>query len=72
MRFFLVFLLAAMQLCGVNAILRLQKCGTAFDKNWVSNCSPTDQDGCYKLCSNKCRTASGRWMANGADCDCYC
>lgn len=33
MRFFLAFLLATMQLCGVNAILRLQKCGTAFDKN---------------------------------------
>ncbi|KAF4486625.1 hypothetical protein CGGC5_v006190 [Colletotrichum fructicola Nara gc5] len=81
MRFFLAFLLAALQISFASATLRLYKCGTTFPTNsanfervhqWVSNCSPADQQGCKDLCGQKCRTEGGRQMANGADCDCYC
>ncbi|KAF0322595.1 hypothetical protein K4K61_005641 [Colletotrichum sp. SAR11_59] len=72
MRLFLAFLLAALQISFASATLRLYKCGTTFPTNWVSNCSPADQQGCKDLCGQKCRTEGGRQMANGADCDCYC
>ncbi|KAH0442681.1 hypothetical protein CcaCcLH18_01279 [Colletotrichum camelliae] len=87
MRFFLAFLFAALQISSANAVLRLNKCGTTFPAEvnipnhgsalqmfiqWVSNCSPADQQGCKDLCGQKCRTSGGRQMANGADCDCYC
>ncbi|KAK2755349.1 hypothetical protein CKAH01_01241 [Colletotrichum kahawae] len=53
MRFFLAFLFAALQISSANAVLRLNKCGTTFPAEWVSNCSPADQQGCKDLCGQK-------------------
>ncbi|KAF3809077.1 hypothetical protein GCG54_00011273 [Colletotrichum gloeosporioides] len=57
MRFFLAFLLAALQISFASAGLRLKQCGTTFPTNWVSNCSPTDQQDCKTLCGQKLRDA---------------
>ncbi|KAL0942603.1 uncharacterized protein CTRU02_200489 [Colletotrichum truncatum] len=71
MRFDIVILLAALQLASAELILK--RCGQTWPGNWVSNCNQKDRDGCFALCSGKCRTGNYRAMAKpNQDCDCYC
>ncbi|TDZ67230.1 hypothetical protein CTRI78_v003086 [Colletotrichum trifolii] len=72
MRFSIAFVLAVLQVSLVSAEIVLRKCGTPSPAEWVSNCSEKDKGGCATVCSQKCRTGEGKFMANGAKCDCYC
>ncbi|OBR05403.1 hypothetical protein CH63R_12106 [Colletotrichum higginsianum IMI 349063] len=76
MRFSILPLITAFYVSSVTAETFLQigqACAAIGDSRWQSNCNAADTDSCRFMCSDRCQTDQGRWMATPkGDCDCYC